>query len=164
MNLVRFLINALPAKDVYAHCDIPCGVYDVHGTQIAAHTVIRMTQLISELEYEDNIGSKRAFASQIARLTRVKEKHGAIVEEELGTLDNDYFKPEHHKEFPELAQALKSAVKLSITVRQNIDMESAEKLLAETQKIAEIFYKTKKLEPVRVPSGYPTGGEIVMHK
>ena len=100
----------------------------------------------------------------IARLTHVKEKHGALIEEELGTLENDYFKPEHHREFPELKELISNAVKLSITVRQNIDMESAEKLLSETQKIAEIFYKTKNFEPVRISSGYPTNGEIVSHK
>ena len=150
----------MPLKTVYAHCDIPCGVYDVHNVQMAAHTVIRMTQLLSEVKRESETKAEH----DIARLTHVKEKHGALIEEELGTLENDYFKPEHHREFPELKELISNAVKLSITVRQNIDMESAEKLLSETQKIAEIFYKTKNFEPVRISSGYPTNGEIVSHK
>jgi nickel superoxide dismutase len=160
MNLKSYILNLTSIKTIYAHCDIPCGVYDVHGVQMAAHTVIRMTQLLGEIKREDETKAEH----DIARLTRVKEKHGSLVEEELGTLDNDYFKPEHHKEFPGLAELLKSAVKLSIKVRQNIDMEAANQLLEATQKIAEIFYKTKKLEPVRITSGYPTGGEIVSHK
>lgn len=160
MKFLNSVLSLCASQTAFAHCDIPCGVYDVQISQMAAHTVIRMTQLLSEVKREDETKVEH----DIARVTRIKEKHGGIVEEELGTLDNDYFKAEHHKEFPELAGLLKTGVKLSVTIRQNIDMESAQKLLETTQKIAEIFYKTKKLEPVRVPSGYPTGGEIVMHK
>ncbi len=154
MRLIRFLVKILPEQTAFAHCDIPCGIYDPHNAQMAAHTVIRMTQLLSEKKAEHDI----------ARITRVKEEHGALVEEELGTLENDYFKPEHHKEFLELKELISSAVQLSIKVRQNIDTTAANELLTKTQKIAEIFYKTKKFEPVRIPSGYPTGGELVSHK
>lgn len=159
MNLVRSLINFLPAKTVYAHCDIPCGIYDPHNAQMAAHTIIRMTQLLSEVKRDNETKAEH----DIARLTRVKEDHGELVEHELGTLENDYFKDEHFKEFPELAELIKSAVKLSIKVRQNIDMDAADQLLETVMKVAEIFYKTKKLKPVRIASGYPTGGEIVSH-
>ena len=167
MNAISYVLSLVPLRTAYAHCDIPCGIYDPHTAQMSAHTVIRMTQMLEELTpstEEPPFDERKRIISQISRLTHVKEKHGSLVEEELGTLDNDYFKPEHHKEFPELAKLLKSAVKLSITCRQNIDMKSANELLGETQKIAEIFYKTKNFEPVRVPSGYPTGGEIVTHK
>ena len=160
MDAVSYLLSLIPSKTAYAHCDIPCGVYDVHGAQMAAHTVIRMTQLLQEEDMEKDSVARE---SNVARFTHVKEKHGELVEEELGTLENDYLKPEHHKEFPELAELLKSAVKLSIKVRQNIDIEAANELLVKTQKIAEIFYKTKKFETVRIPSGYPTGGEIISH-
>src|SRR3990167_2925058 len=106
------ILNLLPVKTAYAHCDIPCGIYDPHNMQMAAHTVIRMTQMINELNYEDNIESKRQFASQMARLTRVKEEHGHLVELELGTLENDYFKQEHFQKFPELKELLAKGVKL----------------------------------------------------
>jgi nickel superoxide dismutase len=160
MGIVRILGKFFQERIVYAHCDIPCGVYDPHTAQMAAHTIIRMTQLLAEIKREDETKAEH----DIARIAHVKEKHGDLIEEELGTLENDYFKPEHHEKFPELEKLLKSAVKLSITCRQNIDMESAQKLLSETQKIAEIFYKTKNFEPIRIPSGYPTGGELVSHK
>src|SRR3989344_1599569 len=134
MNVVSYVLSLIPSKTAYAHCDIPCGVYDVHGVQMAAHTVIRMTQMLEEVSAsskEPPFDERKRIISQIARLTKVKE--------ELGTLENDYFKPEHHKEFPELKELISNAVKLSITVRQNIDMESANELLEKTQKIAEIF-------------------------
>lgn len=152
--MINRIIKLLPAKTAFAHCDIPCGIYDVQLLQMAAHTILRMTQLLGE---KDSM-------HDVARIVHVKEEHGGMVEEELGTLENDYFKPEHHEKFPELKELLDTAVKLSIKVRQAVDMESAKELLSKTQEIAEIFYKTKNLEPVRVASGYPTGGEIVMHK
>ena len=168
MNVLSYVLSLINLQTVYAHCDIPCGVYDPTPAQIAAHTVLRMTNLLLEIkvpegENVDNLEYTKHHNS-VVRMIHVKEKHGGLVEEELGTLDNDYFKPEHHKEFPELAKLLKSAVKLSITCRQNIDMKSANELLGETQKIAEIFYKTKDFEPIRIPSGFPTEGEIVSHK
>ena len=84
------LIKLLPTKSVYAHCDIPCGIYDPYPAQIAAHTIIRMTKLLQEA------GSD---AHKIARITHVKEEHGGKVEEELETLWADYFKEEHLKEY-----------------------------------------------------------------
>ena len=167
MTLIRNLTSLIPAETVYAHCDVPCGIYDPHNAQMAAHTIIRMTQMLEELKpstEEPPFDERKRIISQIARLTHVKEKHGELVEEELSTLENDYFKPEHHKEFPELAELISNAVKLSIKVRQTIDMDASNELLEETQKVAEIFYKTKDFEPVRIPSGYPTGGELVSHK
>ena len=97
-------------------------------------------------------------------MTHVKEEHGQLVEEELGTLQNDYFKPEHFKAHPNLEELLEKAVKLSINVRQNIDAEAAKELLETVLQISEIFYKTKNVTPVRVKSVYPTKGEIVTYK
>ena len=40
-------------------------------------------------------------------------------------------------------------------------MQAAQELLACYQQIAEIFWDTKGVQTKRVPSGQPTGGEIV---
>ena len=154
MNLLNSLVKLLPTKPVYAHCDIPCGIYDPHQMQLAAHTIIRMTSLISDAED----------AHKIARITHVKEKHAGIVEEEIVTLWADYFKSEHYSEYPNLLDLINSAIKLTGKVRQEVNIEAAQELLAKTQEIAEIFWKTKKMEAIRIPSGYPTEGEIVSHK
>src|SRR3990167_6006492 len=158
MKLVRFFLNFLPSKTAYAHCDIPCGIYDPHNMQMAAHTIIRMTQLLSESK-----GTGVKFAHDVSRLTHVKEDHGKLLEEEVGTIDNDYFKQEHHAKFPKLRSLIEKTIKASIKARQEIDMDSAEEALAGTQEIAEIFFKTKGVTPVRVKSVYPTEREIVTH-
>ncbi len=171
------LIKLLPSRPVYAHCDIPCGIYDPYPSQIAAHTVLRMTQMLKDLEKDDK--DKQSLPSSegkeeegdwikmkhdVSRMTHVKEEHGENLEHELDTLLNDYFKPEHFEKFPELKDLIMATIKLSSKVRQTIDLEVCQQLLGNTQKIAEIFWKTKGFEPVRVPSGYPTEGEIVTHK
>ena len=161
------LIKLLPSRPVYAHCDIPCGIYDPHGAQMAAHTVIRMTQMIDSLKASSDSApfkERKEIIHQLSRLTHVKEDHAAACEKELQTLYADYFKDEHFEKFSELKELIYKSFKLTGKVRQGIDIESAKALLENTQKIAEIFWQTKGFEPIRVPSGYPTEGEMVTHK
>lgn len=155
MRLLTKFIKLLPTKPVYAHCDIPCGIYDPHQMQMAAHTVIRMMNLINEAG-ED--------VHKVSRMTHVKEEHAEKVEDEIVTLWADYFKEEHIKQFPELSDLVYKSLKLTGKVRQELNLEAANELLENCQKIAEIFWKTKKMEPVRITSGYPTEGEMVSHK
>jgi nickel-type superoxide dismutase len=119
-----------------------------------------MTQLLTEIKPEDDLKSDHS----IARITKVKEDHSNILEEELETLRNDYFKEEHFKEYPKLNDLFVQVLKSSAKARQNIDMTSAQETLAKVQEIAEIFFKTKNVLPIRVKTVYPTGGEIVLHK
>lgn len=168
MKIVKLLLSKIPSQNIaYAHCDIPCGIYDPHQAQLAAHTVIRMTQLIGEVSAsspQPPFEERKKIISQVSRLTHVKEEHGHIIEDELGTLENDYFKEEHFSKFQNLKDLLAKGVSLSIKTRQNIDMEGAEELLETVMQIAEIFYKTKGLTPFRTKSPYPTEREIVLHK
>jgi len=165
--LFNFLIKILPSKPVYAHCDIPCGIYDPHVAQMAAHTVIRMTNMIEELKASsDNapFDERKKIIHQLSRLTKVKEEHAELCKREVEVLWGDYFKPEHLEKFPELHDLVWKTLKLASKTKQNVDPQAAQELLENTQKIAEIFWQTKDKEPVRVPSGYPTEGEVVTHK
>ena len=157
---IKTLFKILPLKIAYAHCDIPCGIYDPHQAQLAAHTVIRMTQLLAEIKRDNETKAEH----DIARMTHVKEEHSSIIEEELETLRNDYFKEEHYKEYSNLNALFVKALKSVSKVRQDIDIAAAKETLSGILEIAEIFYKTKGVEPVRVKSIYPTGGEIVVYK
>ena len=148
------LKNIFSIPTAFAHCDIPCGIYEPTPLQIAAHTVLRMTMLLNE--YTD--------AHDVARIVHVKEEHGALIEKELGTLKNDYFKPEHFEKYPELKNLIKETIALSAKTRQKKDLELAKELVEKSLQVAEIFYKSKDFEPVRIPSGFPTEGEIVTHK
>jgi nickel superoxide dismutase len=161
MNKLLFLLT-LPLKEniAFAHCDIPCGIYDPYVMQRAAHTIIRMTQLIGEVKRDNETKAEH----DIARMTHVKEEHANLLEEELDTLRNDYFKEEHFNTYPTLNSLFTKTLKAASKARQEINMEAAQEVLAGAQEIAEIFFKTKNVEPIRVKSVYPTGGEIVLHK
>lgn len=163
--LLDKVIKLLPSKPVFAHCDIPCGIYDPHVAQMAAHTVIRMTNMILEAHPDsDALEHRRVFVHQMARMTRVKEEHAELCKREVEILWSDYFKEEHLKDYPKLHDLVWKTLKLASKTKQNVDPQTAQELLKNVQQIAEIFWKTKKMEPVRIPSGYPTEGEIVTHK
>ena len=162
MNLVDRMIaatqRALPAQDAAAHCDVPCGIYDPHQAQIAAHTVIRMVDLI------EGLGSDLANAAHLNTISRhiaVKEAHAAIVEHEIIILWTDYFKPEHLEKAPNLHDLVWKTCKLTSTVKQQVNKQAALDLLAGVQEIAEAFWASKGVKTKRVPSGQPSGGEIV---
>lgn len=160
MGIFRLLVNFLPSKAAYAHCDIPCGIYDPFRVQQAAHTVIRMTELLGGLKRDDETKVEH----DIARIAHVKEKHSDIIEEELDTLQNDYFKEEHFKTYPKLLDLFTKTIKSSTKARQGIDLKAAEETLAGILEIAEIFFKTKNVTPVRIKTVYPTEREIVLYK
>ena len=152
--------NLLPLNTAYAHCDIPCGIYDPHNAQMAAHTVIRMTQFLGEIKRKDETKAEH----DIMRVTHVKEEHSNILEEELLTLRYDYFKEEHLKEFPDLVNSFPKALESITKARTGIDMGAAKETLENVMQIAEIFYKSKGLQSQRVKAPYPTGLDIVVQK
>ena len=166
-NLYLLLLRLLPSNIAYAHCDIPCGIYDPHLAQMAAHTVIRMTNLVTDLKAsssEPSFEERKRIISQISRLTKVKEEHAELVKHEVRILWGDYFKEEHLKQYPNLHNLVFKTMKLASKARQEINIDSANELLVVVQEIAEIFFKTKNRKSVRVPSVYPTGLEMVLPK
>lgn len=171
MSLLQTILSVVdkvfPARPVWAHCDIPCGIYDPHNAQMAAHTVLRMVSLLNEIQPSSNeppFDERKKIISQISRLTKVKEEHAEIVKHEIRILWGDYFKEEHLKEYPQLHELMWKTLKLASKARQEINLETAQELLANVQQIAEIFYKTKGVTPIRVKAVYPTEGELVFYK
>jgi len=166
-KLLTVTFKILPTNVAYAHCDIPCGIYDPHQAQMAVHTVIRMTNLINDLKAskpEPSFDERKKIISQISRYTRVKEEHAELVKHEVRILWGDYFKEEHLKQYPELNDLVFRTMKLASKARQEVNIEAASELLDTVQEISEIFFKTKGVKSVRVKSIYPTGGEIVSYK
>ena len=143
-SLLRLVDRASPPATAHAHCDIPCGIYDPKQAQIAADTVIKMVQLITDLGApgSDAMAAK-THTSQVARYTLVKEEHAQICKKELLILWSDYFKPEHLSTFPDLHDTFWKAAKLCSRNKQNVDMQAAQELKAATDHIAEMFRKTK---------------------
>ena len=75
-----------PATTVHAHCDVPCGIYDPHGAELAARTVARMVELIGQLP-KDN--PSEADRNKFVRCVAVKEQHAEIVKHEVTVIWGD---------------------------------------------------------------------------
>lgn len=155
MNILNIFSKFLPLKTIYAHCDIPCGIYDPYAAQLAAHTVIRMTKMIQEAG--DDL-------SKVHRMMNVKEDHAEIVKKEVRVIWGDYFKPEMIEKFPDLHNLVFEIMKLASKTKQNVDIDAANQLLSKVQEFVEIFFKTKELTPKRVKSAFPTEGEMVIYE
>lgn len=165
MNFLRFVDCVFKPQVALAHCDIPCGIYDPHEAQMAVHTIIRMTSLIRELAVSSenpDFEERKKIISQIARLTKVKEDHAELVKAQVRIIWGDYFKPEHLTKYKNLHDLVFKIMKHASKVRQEVNLEEAQMLLSQVQKFAQIYWETKDRKTVRVKSGYPTEGEMVL--
>lgn len=127
-------------KPVYAHCDIPCGIYETDTMTHSAETCRRMIQKIQELGELDSIEKHNTFVRSVMN----KEKHAQKVKQEIYILWSDYFKPEHLEAHPEIHDLLWKAAKQASTVKQTVSMEEAEKLNSMVHDISHLFADTKK--------------------
>ena len=134
-SFFSFLNRIFPAKEVFAHCDIPCGIYTPEPAQTAALTVIRMVEKLQEADIKDLHG--------ISRFTQVKEEHAQICKEQLLILWTDYFKEEHLQTFPNLHEIFWKAAKLCSKAKHEVNMETAQALKTAVDEIAGIFKKAE---------------------
>ena len=141
MKLLDTLIKLLPTKPIYAHCDIPCGIYDPHQAQLASQTVLKMVQKINELPTENPTVTDR---NNFVRMVKVKEEHAEICKREVLILWTDYFKAEHLEKFPDRHDLIWKTTKLCSDNKRAVDEAKANELIAAVDKIADIFNQTKK--------------------
>jgi nickel superoxide dismutase len=133
MRLLARLLS--PRATVYAHCDLPCGVYDPAQARIEAESV----RAIAE-KYQGN--EDPAFR---ARAIQIKEERSDLVKHHLWVLWTDYFKPPHFAKYPQLHELFNEATKLAGAggTKGSTDVATADKLLAKIDEISKIFWETK---------------------
>jgi len=130
-----------PTVVAYAHCDIPCGIYDPTPAKIAADTVAKMVEKINAI---DKNATDFATRGNFVRMVGVKEQHAEICKKELQVLWSDYFKPEHLEKFPKLHDTFWKALKLASKNKQNVDAQAASDLQGAVKEISDMFWATKK--------------------
>ena len=123
-----------------SHCDIPCGIYDPKDAIQAAQTVVRMTELMLELEYPSGVSG----ANSMIRYVTAKEEHAKKAKDDILVIWTDYFKPEHLEKHPDLHEKVWNACKLGSHVKVNVDLEKAKEFKAALEEIGDIFWETKK--------------------
>ncbi len=132
MRLARLLG---PKTTAYAHCDLPCGVYDPAQARIEAESVKAIME-----KYRDN--SDPEFRT---RAVIIKEQRSELVKHHLWVLWTDYFKPPHFEKYPQLHELFNEATKLAGAsgTKGSNDVATADELLAKIDEIAKIFWETK---------------------
>jgi nickel superoxide dismutase len=142
---LKFVSSILPISPVYAHCDVPCGIYDPKTAQIAAATVLKMTQKIVEEKVPDAENKEEMVRYQNAMIRYVftKEEHARKCKEEILILWTDYFKPEHLKKFPTLHETFWKAAKLCSSAKQEVSEIHAKELVVAVDEIASLFAQSK---------------------
>lgn len=119
---------------VHAHCDLPCGVYDPAQAKLDAQTIkVCMEKYAASTD-----------ADFKTRSVITKEKHCESAKHHLWVLWTDYFKPEHLAAHPNLHDLFWKATKSAGDAKKTQDVAVADRLLAEIDQIAEIFWATKK--------------------
>lgn len=137
------LNRIFPARPVFAHCDIPCGIYTPEPALTAAKTVVKMVEKILALPTTGSPEEVLQARNSFVRMVEVKEEHAQLCKKELLILWTDYFKPEHLEMFPNLHETFWKAAKLCSKVKQEVNMEAAQALLKAVEEIAEVFVKAQ---------------------
>ncbi len=143
--LFRLLEKMIKPGFAYAHCDVPCGIYDPKAARIAAQTVAKMVDKIinpPELD-EKSIESRLNYHNAMTRYVIEKEEQAEICKRELLILWTDFFKPEHLEMFPGLHKTFWNAAKLCSKNKQVVDLKAAGDLVAAVDVIAQMFSKVK---------------------
>lgn len=129
-------------KPVYAHCDVPCGIYETDTMMHAAATCRRMVEKYQELGAIDIQDAQKM--NQAIRVVTTKEKHAQKCKQELYVLWSDYFKPEHLEKFPDLHDTFWKATKQCGKVKQSMDIAICDELIDMVHGIAHMFADSKK--------------------
>jgi len=141
-TITSLIKKYIPAGEVSAHCDGPCGVYDPSSARIAAEAVLSMTKKILALKDNPDLAAQHS----ISRYISIKEEQAHLAKTELLVLWTDYFKPVHLEKFPNLHDTFWKAAKLCSAVKVEVNQAHAEELMATIEEIHNMFWATKNRE------------------
>lgn len=129
----------------YAHCQIPCGIYDDHARVKLmledSATILKATSLISELSGKTDAQSQ----NQLVRWIMIKEKHAQNV---ISTI-SDYFLTQRvkasQKDYVERLKKNHAVIVAAMMAKQNADAKYALDLQKTIEELAEYYPEHKHL-------------------
>jgi nickel superoxide dismutase len=157
--ILDFLNTKSNIETVSAHCDIPCKIYDPISAQIATLTMIRIIDLIEELDTSESASPEKK--AQFVRLISQKEEHGLKVKEEIRVIWGDFFKTPQFEVFPEIHDLAHSIMLECSKSKQTLSKDSALELLKKVNRFAEIFWLSKNVKVFRSVCPYPPQQELI---
>ena len=145
-------------KNAYAHCDIPCKIYDPAVSLVAALSVVRLTDILLEIDDLSSLDSQ----SKLARVVVQKEDEAQKVKDEVNIIWGDYFKEPQLEAFPETHEIVYGIMRLGSKCKQEVSREAAEELMRKLNCFVDIFWKTKEIETKTVIAPYPPALPMVV--
>jgi nickel superoxide dismutase len=158
-NLMHYLDKKNNFTQVSAHCDIPCKIYDPSSAQIAVLTIIRMVDLLQELQEKGVVNATSQ--AEFQRLIAQKEEHGIQVKKEITTIWGDYIKTPQLEAFPELHELTHSIMLLCSKAKQTIDKKVCLELLDKVNRFSDIFWQSKGVATYTATCPYPPQQTVV---
>src|SRR5436853_5740620 len=138
MNLLEWI---RPSRTVEAHCDLPCGIYDPDQARVEVESCLKIDQKYADSK--DEVYRQRAVL--------IKEQRAELAKHHLDVLWSDWYKPEKHDaKFPQLKDALKTAVTQGSKVKASVDLADAQKFLDLIDKVDQIWEKAGGPQETRV--------------
>jgi nickel superoxide dismutase len=159
-RLVKVLDEKFGFESASAHCDIPCGIYDPITAQIAALTVVRMIDLMNDLESKGGEKGKDYF-NTLSRYVSVKEEHAEKAKHDIRVIWGDYIKAQHVEQYPDLPALTHKIMQLGSKSRQTTDRQTAVDLVEAINQFAEYFWATKSVKTKRAKAPYAPALELV---
>ena len=159
MTKTRILDQILGIEAAAAHCDIPCKIYDPSTAIIAAHSVVRMLDLIHEnAEKEMSAG----VMNTIIRCVRTKEIEAAKVKDEIRIIWGDYIKAPQIEKYPNVHDLTHSIMLTASKCKVELNRADGEQLVELVNQFAEMFWDTKGVTTARKPAPYNTNLDMVV--
>lgn len=153
-SLVRALDALSDIPSASAHCDIPCKIYDPSTAQIAALSVVRLIDIMSEAAQgadSQSLGTQNTIARCVLR----KEEEAEKVKQEIRVIWGDYFKTPQIEAFPEIHDLTHRIMQKASACKQGTDRADGEALVDLVNRFAEIFWETKDTKTARHACPYP---------
>ena len=148
----------MKTNEVFAHCDIPCKIYDPIVIQVAALSVVRILDIINETSHDD----VKENISELSRLTAEKENQARIVKDEVRIIWGDYFKEPQIKAFPKIHDLVHQIMMQGSKCKQGIDRKDGETLVDFINEFSEIFWATKDVNTVTKKSLNPPHMDMIV--
>ena len=146
MNILRMVDGVFAPRIVWAHCDVPCGIYKRDAMETAAETVVKMVEkLINSPEAdEEDKQSPLNFHNNMTRYVVVKDQHAEICKREALILWTDFFKEEHIENYPDLHDKVWKITKLCSDCKREVNADKANELLKQVRVLGDILEASQK--------------------
>ena len=157
--MLNSFLSHLDLPEAYAHCDIPCGIYDARIVQYYAVSALRQIDILLSLEGKDL--SKTAFAMQVARNTAKKEEMAENCKHQTRIIWGDFMKEKNIKDIAKAHDLAHKIMMAGSAVKQDLHREDGEKLVDLCNQFAQMFWDAKGVKTQKVTTPYAPNVEVV---